>query len=329
MGLRAAPVHGRLRAALVSLVLLAAACGPGGSTGDVADSVPAEVLDVAAPSDLADLAGETGTEGADADLPELPSMPETGSLWVLTYNVAGLPQGFSGSDPEKNIPLISPLLNDFDLVLVQEDFHYHDALAAEVEHPYVSIPWDQTHVRDTMGDGLNRFSQSPFIGHERIPWPGCSGLLDCSSDCLATKGFAGARHSLAPGIEVDVYNLHMEAGGCPEDEALRAAGMTLLLETIAERSQGYPVIVAGDFNLHDDDAIDVEQLQRLTDAGFVAACWYLECGESHIDRIFVRDGGGVALIPLEWQVPAQFVDEAGKDLSDHEPVAARLEYRPE
>jgi hypothetical protein len=40
-------------------------------------------------------------------------------LSVLTYNVAGLPAEVSGSDPVANHPQISPLLNGYDLVLVQ------------------------------------------------------------------------------------------------------------------------------------------------------------------------------------------------------------------
>jgi len=264
----------------------------------------------------------------DVDGPDLSDTSSAaGELWVLTYNVAGLPQGISKSDPEKNIPQISPLLNSYDLVLVQEDFAYHAELSAGALHPYKSVPWTETHVNDTMGDGLNRFSSPPFGPLTRIPWPGCSGLLDCSSDCLATKGFSFARHELAPGTEVDIYNLHMEAGGCPEDEELRAEGLALLLDTIAEQSQDVAVIVAGDFNLHDKDSIDVELLDLIVDAGFIAACWYLECGESHIDRIFVRDGGGITLVPKAWEVPSAFLDENGEDLSDHEPVAALIGFQ--
>ena len=42
----------------------------------------------------------------------------SGSLSVLTYNVAGLPAEMSKVDPIANHPLISPKLNDDDLVLV-------------------------------------------------------------------------------------------------------------------------------------------------------------------------------------------------------------------
>ena len=46
----------------------------------------------------------------------------SGSFTALTYNVAGLPEQISGSSPEANSPLISPLLNGYDLVLLQEDW---------------------------------------------------------------------------------------------------------------------------------------------------------------------------------------------------------------
>ena len=36
---------------------------------------------------------------------------------MLTYNVAGLPEGISQSHPEANAPIISGLLGDFDVVL--------------------------------------------------------------------------------------------------------------------------------------------------------------------------------------------------------------------
>src|SRR5436190_9007480 len=38
----------------------------------------------------------------------------SGRLSLLTYNVAGLPQLVSHSDPEVNVALISPLLNNYD-----------------------------------------------------------------------------------------------------------------------------------------------------------------------------------------------------------------------
>ena len=51
------------------------------------------------------------------------SAATTGSFNVLTYNVAGLPEGLSSGHPETNTPLISPRLGAYDIVNVQEDFN--------------------------------------------------------------------------------------------------------------------------------------------------------------------------------------------------------------
>src|SRR5688572_5820705 len=58
----------------------------------------------------------------DGSPPPPPIAPSAGTIRFLTYNVAGLPEGVSKSHPAANTPLMSPLLNDFDLVVVQEDF---------------------------------------------------------------------------------------------------------------------------------------------------------------------------------------------------------------
>ena len=55
---------------------------------------------------------------------------------VVTYNVHGLPESVAGTHPKDNMPLISPLLNDYDIVAIQEDFFYHHLLASSIAHPY-------------------------------------------------------------------------------------------------------------------------------------------------------------------------------------------------
>src|SRR5690606_18150560 len=104
----------------------------------------------------------------------------TGQFRALTYNVAGLPEPLSGSEPSINTPEISPLLNGYDLVLVQEDWAipdpppgppfdqfelYHDLLVADVTHPYLSEPepiplgTDANRPTALLSDGLNRMSR--------------------------------------------------------------------------------------------------------------------------------------------------------------------------
>ena len=132
-----------------------------------------------------------------------------GTFDALTYNVAGLPVGLSSSQPDVNTPYISPLLNDYDLVLVQEDWAnpdpplptrvFHDLLIADVDHPYLStpkpVPLGTNPARPSalLSDGLNRMSRFPFGDVTRVMWPNCFGGADTSdggaADCLAEKGF--------------------------------------------------------------------------------------------------------------------------------------------
>ena len=270
--------------------------------------------------------GDAAADAADLALDAPPPAPVTGEFSILTYNVAGLPDIISKSNPEVFIPQISPLLNGYDLVLVQEDFAYHAELAADAAHPYQTPPLFDTPDQVPMGDGLNRFSVFPMGPLHRLQWPGCSGDFDCASDCLATKGFSFGRVALAPGVTVDVYNLHGEAGGCPADVTVRLLGYTRLVEFIETWSVGRPVLVAGDFNLRWTDPEDVPPLQMLVDAGLTEACLALDCGDEHIDKVFFRSADALTLEPLTWAVPPEFVDPAGEDLSDHEPVAVRFAW---
>lgn len=132
----------------------------------------------------------------------------TGTFRALTYNVAGLPEPLSGSEPAVNSPLISPLLNGYDLVLLQEDWvdalaqhgarpagaeavprtGYHDLVVADAVHPYRSEPMasppplgalvDRLPTGPTLsGDGLNHLSDFTTADTERVPWQHCHGEL--------------------------------------------------------------------------------------------------------------------------------------------------------
>ena len=274
---------------------------------------------------------------------------------MLTYNVAGLPQGISGSNPQWNMQLISPLLDDYDVVLTQEDFdwwqpiaglldfaNYHARLRAQTTQPYrsgqhpgpLAVGLDPGSRPLLVGDGLGWLSRYPFTGEQRVPWPNCFGGIlpdGGAADCLAMKGFGVVRMTLADGFEVDVYDLHAEAGGTPTDQALQAADFGQLANFIATHSDGRAVILGGDTNLHTDlvhpdgsGGADIAIWDSFLSAtGLIDTCTELGCDEpGAIDKVAYRDGGGVNLSPLDREVPtAVFVDTHGKDLSDHPPVA--------
>lgn len=301
-----------------------------------------------------------GADGGVAPTTTAPLPGPPGELSVLTYNVAGLPQGISGSNPERNMSLISPLLEPYDVVLTQEDFdwwqpllslldfaNYHSRLRAQTTFPYRSGqhpgPWavglDPASRPLMVGDGLGWLSRYPLSDLVRVPWTGCFGgaLPDGgAADCLAMKGFGVATMTLADGHLVDVYDLHAEAGGTAEDQALQAADYLQLADVIAVRSAGRAVILGGDTNLHTDlvhpdgtAGADIAIWDAfLAATGLTDTCAELGCPDTGaIDKIAYRDGDGVDLTPLTHDFATEtFSTPEGDDLSDHPPLAVRFAW---
>jgi hypothetical protein len=239
-----------------------------------------------------------------------------GQFSVLTYNVAGLPQGISKGNPIVNTPLISPLLNPYDLVFVQEDFTYHAELVASATHPYQSIPLT---TGGALGDGLNRLARFQFTGFLREAWVACNGVIVEGSDCLTKKGFSAGVHHLANGVAVSIYNLHFDAGSGSADYAAREKQTQQLLAAIAKLPPGAAVIVTGDTNMKLADEPVLQTL--LAGAGLDDACRKLSCAEpNRIDRVMFRSSQTLTLTPQNWRVDQSFVDTGGQPLSDHEAV---------
>jgi hypothetical protein len=209
---------------------------------------------------------------------------------------------------------------------------YHEILEAGSLHPFRSLSaplplgTDPLRPAALVSDGLNQFADFPFDDVVRVRWSSCHAS---AADCLALKGFSMARTTLAPGVVVDVYDLHMEAGSDPEDDAARDAGVTQLVESLEGVSAGRPVIIGGDFNLHTDEEPDGTQYQRLLDeAGLADVCESLTCPESgRIDKFAFRSGAGVALSALSWHFESDgFMREDGEPLSDHDALAVRFAF---
>jgi len=270
--------------------------------------------------------GTTSPTGSSSTAATGTRVLASGTLAVLTYNVAGLPQGISGSSPVANTPQISPKLNRYPLVLVQEDFWHHAELARDAQHPFQSVPLTQ--FSTLVNDGLNRFSESPFVDHIRMKWSVCHGVTSSGADCLSSKGFSAARHELAPGVVVDVYDLHADAGSDQGDIDARIAQFAQLEQFMAIYSAGRPAIVAGDTNLKGSRRPRDDQ----TLADFMGATGLRDSARTlgapeDIDRILFRSAGKVELEPLRWREADEFVDAAGNDLSDHEAVHVDFEWR--
>ncbi|MEU5108828.1 MULTISPECIES: jacalin-like lectin [unclassified Streptomyces] len=265
--------------------------------------------------------------------------PDSGSFNVLTYNVAGLPEGLSSGHPEKNTPLISPRLGAYDLVNVQEDFNYHAALYAGDDHPYRT----PTSGGVPFGDGLNTLSDLPYDDFERVKWASCNG-----TDCLTPKGFSLARLRLAEGVHVDVYNVHTNAGTTAADLAARRANITQLSDFIAANSAGNAVIVMGDTNTRytrsEDNIRDLTGRNGLTDAWVQlvrggsappAGSDALVCDPDHVtntcevvDKVLYRSSPLLTLTATRYNNEhPDFLDDAGEPLSDHYPHTVDFSWK--
>ena len=266
------------------------------------------------------------------------SAATTGSFNVLTYNVAGLPEGLSSGHPETNTPLISPRLGAYDIVNVQEDFNYHAALYAGDNHPYRTA----TSGGVPFGDGLNTLSDYAFEDFERVKWNDCTG-----TNCLTPKGFSLARVRLAEGVYVDLYNAHPNADDTDEAHAARRSNISQLSAFIQANSAGNAVIVMGDTNTRYTRSAD--NIRTLADDNGLTDAWVqlvksgvrptqgadaLLCPTTAptndcevVDKILYRGSKLLSLSATrynnEW---ASFLDSAGGNLSDHFPHTVDFSY---
>ncbi|MFD1770546.1 endonuclease/exonuclease/phosphatase family protein [Sphingobacterium suaedae] len=270
------------------------------------------------------------------------SNASTGSLSLLTYNVAGLPDVISAATTPRaqSMRAISKKINTFDIVNVQEDFHYHDDLyKGGNRHPYRTAP----KIGMPYGDGLNTLSNYPILESRRISWKDCHG-----TDCLASKGFSYTRIQLAVDVNIDVYNVHATAQDNAGAALARRKNMQQLADYIRQYSNDQAVLVMGDFNAHYaaswDNVLRFSERTTLTDAWvalerngtvppihpqFRAAdkLALTDTCES-IDKIFFRNSLHVEFTPRSYKVEKQqFSDNHGEPLSDHCAISFVLNWK--
>ncbi len=241
--------------------------------------------------------------------------PIPGSIDLLTYNVAGLPRWVGKFDGRETHPKIGAGLGPFELVLLQEDFWYHQRLSAP--HPWQGPPRSGGFLR--LGDGLARMSAYPLSSVEHVPWKTAHGLFGAYHDRWAWKGFAAGTLDLGGSLQIWVYNVHFDAGGSKGDRKAREVQRDQLRQDILTRTAlDDAVIVAGDFNCGSSALKD-----------FAAAAHLKDAGGGGIDRVFYRSGSHLELTPDQTIDPAHEPPslDALRGLSDHAPVWRRFGLR--
>lgn len=267
----------------------------------------------------------------------------SGSFSVLSYNVSGLPDIISSGNPAVNTVKISPLLNDYDIVNVQEDFNYHADLYLLAAHAYKT----PTSGGAAIGSGLNTLSKFPYSDFVRVKWNQAYGFFDYGNDELTPKGFTASRHKLADGVYVDVYNLHTDADVDPGSMAARADNIRQLYAYIGQYSDGNAVIVYGDTNARYTREADI--LAEMTTAAGLTDVWIEKVrggsipllgspalmdasdlnGPNYevVDKVFYRSSPALTLTPTSYRLEnTKFVDASGNQLSDHYPIHVNFNY---
>ena len=269
---------------------------------------------------------------------------EDNTFTVLSLNVAGLPAILSSGDPATNTVKISPLLDNYDIVSVQEDFAYHDELVSEI----TELVYQTEHSGNVpLGDGMNIFSKYPIYEERRYEWEDRHGLIEDGADQLTPKGILFTSIEIADGYFIDVYDIHTDADCDEESLEARRSNMNQLAELIQERSVGRAVIVIGDTNSRYTRAEDNFEEAVLETCGLTDPWVEFKCGgvapadgealfdwenvnsggHEVVDKIWYRSGKNVELTALSYDLLAtEFTDENGEQLSDHYPITATFEY---
>ena len=221
---------------------------------------------------------------------------DDGLLRVCTLNVDGLPQKIlfftiNGDGPgETYTPFISRYLqhSGFDIVGIQENFNYDTQLRSALYDDYDADEWSGGVVSegsflDLLSlkypcDGLNTFWRKNIRmeGYERVIWLENCGVLDHSSDGLATKGFRYYEFELSDGFQLQLYNMHMDASTTEDelaendgpDREARKKQYAQLFDHIMSKMDHRPIIVLGDLNsYYARDKVKQIFLDRIAETG--------------------------------------------------------------
>ena len=272
--------------------------------------------------------------------PETPVAAAEGTFSFLNFNVAGLPSLNASSAKAARQKVLGQKVgaDGYDIVAVQEDFGYDADFASGLNMAYRTYGPQSA----AFGDGLNVFSKTAIYNVAREGWNKKGGML-WEGDIVSQKGVMLAVVELAPGVYVDVYNLHADAFGGQESVEARYDNFRQTMNFINARSKDHPVIVTGDFNeaFHFGEEgkyfynVFVEQL------GFADVWVELVNGGSYTDFsaysgsywgrwdsvecILYRSGDAVTLTPTSHRY-INYTDDEGKAISDHAAAAATFTY---
>ena len=223
-----------------------------------------------------------------------------GTFSILSYNVAGLPELISSSHPIIYTKQISPKLNKYDVVNVQENFAYNKDLNSKLNFKYKT----EYSGNVPLGDGLMTFSKYPLYMFDRITWKDSHGFIVNGADSMTKKGFTFTSMEIKSGYFIDIYNLHTDANHDEKSTEARNANMAQLADYIKGISEGKAVIIFGDTN-----------------------SLYTDKGDKFYDLVVKTCNLKDAWITSFEILFKEFTTEKGEQLSDHYPVTSNIKYK--
>lgn len=317
----------------------------------------------------------------------LPMTAQKKTFKVACLNVDGLPPSVKAvgivdvnlnpeGPQEEGTLQMSKLVSQkgWDFFGVSENFNYNTQLMSELKGVYNygtfrgEIPSNVTNVVPYLAgnkwfdtDGLNLLWRSTIsVSNEAwYLWNKRNGITSDGSDQLIAKGFRYYTVKVAPGLELDVYILHMDAETTDADNEAREVQMNQLVDMILASDNKRPILIMGDtncrytrdnikglmfdrinadprFEMH-DPWIDFPRKGVMPNIGDPALMVpkpfdgtnheAFQTGEV-VDKIFYinnTDATGVTLTAKSYLQDTDFTWPNGSEISDHYPIVIEFE----
>ena len=293
---------------------------------------------------------------------------------VATLNIDGLPQkvlvmkvNADGPGAAGTARIGKYLVQKgYDLVCTQEDFNYHDVLLTWMEDYYANDEWsgdvgidghsiDLLHLQNHQFecDGLVSFWKKGIevASVVRTPWKAAFGKFSHANDEMIAKGFRHYELALPNGLQLQVYNMHMDAsddedeaiGNDTKDKEARMAQWCQLRDDILGHIDDRPIIVVGDMNsLYGRDDVKTQFIDAINATGLatVSDVWVelLNAGEYPADRdasveqgetldkiLYINPANGTSIKATSYSIDKDGYTYNGMPLGDHYPVVATFE----
>ena len=298
---------------------------------------------------------------------------KSGTFTAASMNVDGLPQKIMGIPINSDGPGSAGTKNistklyemQWDIIGVSEDFNYNTELLSALSNYNSGTHRGGVSRLSNDTDGLNLLWKNTInvTGETWTSWNThySTGIFGTGNgaDGMIDKGYRYYQATIADGVTVDVYILHMDADSDAKDIAARESQLTQLANAIKASDNKNPIIVMGDTNCRYTrenlktlfiDAINADSRFTIQDA-WVEMVRDGDYPTYGAEAIVAKDKGGtydypqaeivdklfyinntdsaVTLTANSYTVVTSFTDSDGTALADHWPILVEFAYAVE